>query len=130
VLFRGHKASGVPLVAQRPARDAGMEWRMRGPRYPPPSRTVITMNEEFAAERLNHRGYDIVARPERNERGNWSASVEVTRDGARVALPEAEPTGPYWQTPQEALRAGVERAQYLLDRQDGLLERANPARET
>ncbi|MEI5995747.1 citramalate synthase [Paraburkholderia bengalensis] len=85
---------------------------------------------ESPRERLEYRGYHVSVYATRNDRDNWRAVIEVERDGHPVQLEETEDVGPFWQTREEAQRAGLERARYLLDRRDGVLDLRNPARPT
>jgi hypothetical protein len=91
------------------------------------------MNESFetsgSSERCEYRGYEINVDATRGERDQWMPSIQVTRDGEPVDIEAPESIGPYWSTREEAVRAGIERARYLLDRRDGTpLDARNPAR--
>jgi hypothetical protein len=44
-----------------------------------------------------------------------------------VELEALAGAGPFWSTPEEAVRAGIERAVYLLNNRDGLLTLVNPS---
>jgi hypothetical protein len=79
-------------------------------------------------QQLEHRGYQVRVSAHRDELGSFKARLDIHRDGRRVDIDEPESIGPYWTTRQEAVRAGIERARYLLDRRDGLLQERNPAR--
>nr|WP_249172420.1 DUF6566 family protein [Burkholderia dolosa] len=63
-----------------------------------------------------YRGHEIRVWARRNERGAWCDEVQVYVDGARIELYVPETTGPEWLTEDEALRAGVERGRYLVDK--------------
>lgn len=63
-----------------------------------------------------HRGVLITVSARQNERGAWLAEILASRGGERFALPDAEPATPEWLTEAEALRSGVERGRYLVDR--------------
>jgi hypothetical protein len=79
-------------------------------------------------ERHEYRGYIVTVQAMPNERNNWRAVIDVERDGHPVPLDAPESIGPFWETGEEACRAGLERARYLLDQRDGLPDRRNPAR--
>jgi hypothetical protein len=85
-------------------------------------------DERIEEQQLEHRGYLIRVSAHRDELGSFKARLDIQRDGSRVDIDEPESIGPYWTTRQEAIRAGIERARYLLDRRDGLLQERNPAR--
>jgi hypothetical protein len=87
-------------------------------------------SDESPRERLEYRGYVVTVYTTRNDRDNWRAVIEVERDGHPMQLDEPEDVGPFWETREEAQRAGLERARYLLDRRDGVLDLRNPARPT
>jgi len=94
---------------------------------------MITMSkfsedERIEEQQLEHRGYLVRVIAHRDELGSYKARLDIRRDGSRVDIDEPESIGPYWTTRQEAIRAGVERARYLLDRRDGLPQERNPAR--
>ncbi|UVE70452.1 hypothetical protein L2Y90_32035 (plasmid) [Burkholderia pyrrocinia] len=52
----------------------------------------------------------------RNDSGAWRDEVQVYVGGARIELVEPAPAGAEWLTENEALRAGVERGRYLIDK--------------
>jgi hypothetical protein len=85
-------------------------------------------DESVTDQQLEHRGYHVHVSANRDELGSWKARLDISRDGGRLDIDEPESIGPYWTTRQEAIRAGIERARYLLDRRDGLLQERNPAR--
>ncbi|WP_025597631.1 DUF6566 family protein [Burkholderia sp. WSM2230] len=69
--------------------------------------------------RVTHRGVDIVVSAKQNDRGAWVAHIEASVDGKPFALPDVEPVTPEWTTHAEALRDGVERGCYLVERKAG-----------
>ncbi|KVV38912.1 citramalate synthase [Burkholderia territorii] len=73
-------------------------------------------HQQDAQVRDPYRGHEIRVWARRNERGAWSDEVQVYVDGARIELHVPEPVGPEWLTEDEALRAGVERGRYLVDK--------------
>lgn len=79
-------------------------------------------------DHLTYRGYQISVTAHQGPLKQWTAQISVSREGASINLDEPESIGPFWSTPQEAVRDGVERARYLLDRRDGVLDGRNPAR--
>lgn len=76
-----------------------------------------------------HRGVLITVSAKQNERGAWLAEIAASRGGERFVLPDAEPATPEWLTEAEALRAGVERARYLVDRSMPSADPFDPSRE-
>lgn len=84
--------------------------------------------DEFPPERFVYRGYRVIVHTQRNERNSWLAVIDVERDGQPVQLEVPETVVPFWSTREEAQRAGIERARYLLDQRDGVLALRNPAR--
>ncbi|MFM0436843.1 hypothetical protein PQQ84_10290 [Paraburkholderia strydomiana] len=58
----------------------------------------------------------IVVSAKQNDRGAWVAQIGASVDGKPFALPDVEPVTPEWTTQAEALRDGVERGCYLVDR--------------
>ncbi|WLE61460.1 hypothetical protein GIY62_28770 [Burkholderia plantarii] len=73
-----------------------------------PERTVTTDS---------YRGHVIAVTAHRNERGAWVPSVTLTREGAPVGRPLPEPVDPEWLTEEEAVRAGIERGRFAVDRE-------------
>ncbi|WP_396333022.1 DUF6566 family protein [Burkholderia anthina] len=63
-----------------------------------------------------YRGHEIRVWARRNARGAWGDEVQVYVDGARIELHVPRSTPPEWPTEDEALRAGVERGRYLVDK--------------
>ncbi|WP_175836697.1 DUF6566 family protein [Burkholderia anthina] len=63
-----------------------------------------------------YRGHEIRVWARRNARGAWGDEVQVYVDGARIELQLPESAAPEWPTEDEALRAGVERGRYLIDK--------------
>ncbi|MBC8745643.1 MULTISPECIES: DUF6566 family protein [Paraburkholderia] len=67
-----------------------------------------------------HRGALITVTAHQNARDAWIADVSISCEGRPMALPaglaNAEPVTPEWLTEAEALRAGIERGRYLIDR--------------
>ncbi|NRO95806.1 hypothetical protein GWC77_07630 [Paraburkholderia sp. NMBU_R16] len=84
--------------------------------------------DEFPPERFVYRGYSVTVHTQRNERNSWHAVIAVERDGQPVQLQVPETVVPFWSTREEAQRAGIEHARYLLDQRDGVLALRNPAR--
>lgn len=70
--------------------------------------------------RVTYRGAIITVTAHQNAEQAWIADVSITLDGRPMSiLPElqnAEPVTPEWVNESEALRAGVERGRYLIDR--------------
>jgi predicted CoA-binding protein len=64
---------------------------------------------------LDHRGYEIVVQPERNELGAWHAKVSVRYTVDTVAQFRPETVQPEWLTEAEAVRDGIEWATRLID---------------
>jgi hypothetical protein len=89
---------------------------------------MSTLSPPESPERFEYRGYFITVHACRNDRDNWRAVIAIERDGRPVNLDEPENIGPSWETPEEARRAGLERARYLLDQLDATLDLRNPAR--
>ncbi|KAB0655581.1 hypothetical protein LGM71_26430 [Burkholderia sp. AU33545] len=73
-------------------------------------------HQQDAQVRDPYRGHEIRVWARRNARGAWDDEVQVYVDGARIELSVPEPAGPEWKTEDEALRAGVERGRYLVDK--------------
>ncbi|ABX19167.1 MULTISPECIES: DUF6566 family protein [Burkholderia] len=73
-------------------------------------------HQQDAQVRDPYRGHEIRVWARRNERGAWRDEVQLYVDGARIELIVPEPAGPEWLTEDEALRAGVERGRYLVDK--------------
>lgn len=90
----------------------------------------LSHSDESPREYFEYRGYNVTIYAKRNDRDNWRAVIDVERDGQPVQLDEPESIGPFWETREEAQRAGLERARYLLDQLDGVLDLRNPARPT
>jgi hypothetical protein len=65
---------------------------------------------------LDHRGYEIVVQPERNELGAWHAKVSVRHAVDKFAQFRPETVQPEWLTEAEAVRDGIEWATQLIDR--------------
>lgn len=81
------------------------------------------------AERYEHHGYTILVDATEDGPEQWMPRIEVSRDGQPVPLVAPESIDPFWATREEAIREGLERARFLLDRRDeALLELRNPAR--
>lgn len=74
------------------------------------------------------RGYTVTVDAATDDGENWRSIVRVDKDGEVVSLPDDEVPETFWVHRAEALRAGGERARYLLERRDGLLDARNPAR--
>ncbi|WP_027798599.1 DUF6566 family protein [Paraburkholderia dilworthii] len=66
--------------------------------------------------RVTHRGVDIVVSAKQNDRGAWVAQIAASVNDKPFALPDVEPVTPEWTTRAEALRDGVERGCYLVER--------------
>ncbi|CAB3695858.1 DUF6566 family protein [Paraburkholderia rhynchosiae] len=66
--------------------------------------------------RVMHRGVDIVVSAKQNDRGAWIPEIAASVDGKPFALPAVETVTPEWTTQAEALRDGVERGCYLVER--------------
>ncbi|KVL15324.1 DUF6566 family protein [Burkholderia cepacia] len=73
-------------------------------------------HQQDAQVRDPYRGHEILVWARRDERGAWRDEVQIYVGGARVELIVPEPVGPEWLTEVEALRAGVERGRYLIDK--------------
>jgi hypothetical protein len=73
-------------------------------------------HQQDAQVRDPYRGHEIRVWARRNERGAWRDEMQLYVDGARIELIVPEPAGPEWLTEDEALRAGVERGRYLVDK--------------
>ncbi|SIT35926.1 conserved hypothetical protein [Paraburkholderia piptadeniae] len=73
-----------------------------------------------------YHGYTVTVGATSRDGENWLPAIDVERDGRRVELDAPGSAVPYWATRAEALRAGIERARYLLDGRDGLLDERNP----
>ncbi|KVE36384.1 DUF6566 family protein [Burkholderia sp. TSV86] len=69
-----------------------------------------------APARDSYRGHEIRVWARPNGRGAWADEVQVYVGGARIELVVPEPANPEWLTEDEALRAGVERGRYLVDK--------------
>jgi len=65
---------------------------------------------------LTHRGVDVTVSARQNPQGAWVDVIVASQAGKPFALPDAQPITPEWLTREEALRAGVERACFLIDR--------------
>ncbi len=74
------------------------------------------VNEAGGTMRLTHRGIDVTVSARQNSRGAWVDVIVASQAGKPYALPDVEPINPEWLTRDEALRAGVERGCYLIDR--------------
>jgi hypothetical protein len=59
--------------------------------------------------------FEIVVRPELNERGAWVASVSVSRGAGAAVYDRPMTTQPEWLTEEEATRDGVEWAYRFVD---------------
>ncbi|HEY2022726.1 DUF6566 family protein [Paraburkholderia sp.] len=81
-----------------------------------------------SAEQYQHGRYTVIADAIQGERGQWRPRIEVSADGEPVTLDAPDSIGPYWATRDEAIRAGLERARYLLDKRDGVIDGRNPGR--
>jgi len=68
------------------------------------------------SEKFSFDGYDVTVTAEQISTGDWTPRIEAFRANVPVALPDVEPIGPNWATPDEAVRAGVEQARRLIDR--------------
>ncbi|NTX30489.1 hypothetical protein HT746_25800 [Burkholderia pyrrocinia] len=73
-------------------------------------------HQQDAQVRDPYRGHEIHVWARRNDRGAWCDEVQVVVDGARVEPDVPEPAGTEWPTEDEALRAGIERGRYLVDK--------------
>ncbi|KVL28553.1 DUF6566 family protein [Burkholderia sp. MSMB1835] len=73
-------------------------------------------HQQDAQVRDPYRGHEILVWARPNERGAWRDEVQVYAAGARIELAVSEAAGPEWLTEVEALRAGVERGRYLVDK--------------
>jgi hypothetical protein len=69
-----------------------------------------------SAMHTTYRGVLISVTATQNERGAWLAQISAAREGQPLALPQAEPPTAEWLTESEALRAGIERGRFLIDR--------------
>ncbi|HEX7933608.1 MAG TPA: DUF6566 family protein [Paraburkholderia sp.] len=65
---------------------------------------------------VTHRGVDLVVSARQNERGAWVPVIAASVDGKPFALPDVKTVTPEWTTRDEALRDGVERGCYLVER--------------
>lgn len=63
-----------------------------------------------------YRGHEIHVWAWRNESGAWCDEVQVYVRGAPIEIVTPAAAGPEWLTENEALRAGVERGRYLIDK--------------
>jgi hypothetical protein len=79
-------------------------------------RSTDLQTQSDGTMRVTHRGVDIVVSAKQNDRGAWVARIDASVDGKPFALPDAEPVTPEWTTHAEALRDGVERGCYLVER--------------
>ncbi|AOJ26605.1 hypothetical protein LGM43_15290 [Burkholderia seminalis] len=73
-------------------------------------------HQQDAQVRDPYRGHEILVWARRDESGAWRDEVQVYVDGARIEMVVPAPGGPEWLTELEALRAGVERGRYLIDK--------------
>ncbi|WP_322025495.1 DUF6566 family protein [Burkholderia sp. BCC1977] len=73
-------------------------------------------DQQDAQVRDPYRGHEIRVWARRNARGAWGDEVQVYVDGTRIEQDVPEPAGPEWPTEDEALRAGIERGRYLVDK--------------
>ncbi|EGD03353.1 hypothetical protein B1M_16820 [Burkholderia sp. TJI49] len=73
-------------------------------------------HQQDAQVRDPYRGHEIHVWARRNAGGAWRDEVQVYVDGARIELTVPAADGPDWMTEDEALRAGVERGRYLIDK--------------
>ncbi|NTZ09184.1 DUF6566 family protein [Burkholderia metallica] len=73
-------------------------------------------HQQDAQVRDPYRGHEILVWARPNERGAWRDEVQVYVAGARIELLVPEAAGPEWLTEVEALRAGLERGRYLIDK--------------
>ncbi|MFM0195074.1 hypothetical protein PQQ65_18430 [Paraburkholderia strydomiana] len=80
------------------------------------SRSTDIETQSDGTLRVTHRGVQIVVSAKQNDRGAWVAQIGASVDGKPFALPDVEPVTPEWTTQAEALRDGVERGCYLVDR--------------
>jgi hypothetical protein len=65
---------------------------------------------------FEHRGFEIVVQPERNEYGAWRAQVSVRHADSTVAELRPETIQPEWLTQEEAVRDGIEWGTRFVDR--------------
>ncbi|WP_232292876.1 DUF6566 family protein [Paraburkholderia xenovorans] len=61
--------------------------------------------------------FEIVVRPEPNERGAWIASVSISRGAGTPVYDRPMTTQPEWLTEEEAVRDGVEWGYQFIDRE-------------
>jgi hypothetical protein len=73
-------------------------------------------NARDHAMHTTYRGVLISVTATQNERGAWLSHISAAREGQPLSLPHAEPPTPEWLTESEALRAGIERGRFLIDR--------------
>jgi len=73
-------------------------------------------HQQDAQVRDPYRGHEILVWARPNERGAWRDEVQVYVNGARIELMVPEAVAPEWLTEVEALRAGLERGRYLVDK--------------
>ncbi|AWV05031.1 hypothetical protein DM992_37855 [Burkholderia sp. JP2-270] len=73
-------------------------------------------HQQDAQVRDPYRGHEILVWARRNDSGAWRDEVQVYVGGERIELVEPAAAGPEWPTEDKALRAGVERGRYLIDK--------------
>ncbi|MCA8276654.1 hypothetical protein LGN17_29665 [Burkholderia sp. AU30280] len=73
-------------------------------------------NRQDAQIRDPYRGHEIRVWARRNDSGTWRGEVQVYVGDERRELLVPAADGPDWMTESEALRAGVERGRYLVDK--------------
>ncbi|WP_175952117.1 DUF6566 family protein [Burkholderia sp. BCC0405] len=73
-------------------------------------------NRQDAQIRDPYRGHEIRVWARRNDSGAWRDEVQVYVGDERRELLVPAADGPDWKTESEALRAGVERGRYLVDK--------------
>lgn len=66
---------------------------------------------------LDYLGHQVTVTAEQNLRGAWVPKITITVDGRHVSFDIPQDTTPEWLTQHEALRAGIERARYLIESQ-------------
>jgi hypothetical protein len=72
-------------------------------------------------------GVLITVTARQNERGAWLTDISAALDGQPLTLRTAQPLTPEWLTQAEALRAGVARGRFLVDRSMASADSPNPS---
>jgi hypothetical protein len=80
------------------------------------SRSTDVDTRSDGTMRVTHRGVDLVVSASQNDRGAWLPEIAASQDGKPFALADVGTVTPEWTTQAEALRDGVERGCYLVER--------------